>query len=162
MRALWALTVANIRSYMRDRAALFWTLERTKILLEPAAACCIAAAERRRWHAAVIEDRPDHAPVALGELLRRQRAEREAGDDDRAGERLDGRDRPLDDVPKPDRFGVGHASLDRPEGLAPVVVGHDHEVPGGPKAVGEGLDARGETQGVVEQDDVSHRRRHSP
>ena len=26
MRALWALTVANIRSYMRDRAALFWTL----------------------------------------------------------------------------------------------------------------------------------------
>jgi ABC-2 type transport system permease protein len=26
MRALWALTVANIRSYTRDRAALFWTL----------------------------------------------------------------------------------------------------------------------------------------
>ena len=26
MRALLALTVANIRSYMRDRAALFWTL----------------------------------------------------------------------------------------------------------------------------------------
>lgn len=26
MRALWALTIANIRSYTRDRAALFWTL----------------------------------------------------------------------------------------------------------------------------------------
>ena len=26
MRALWTLTVANIRSYTRDRAALFWTL----------------------------------------------------------------------------------------------------------------------------------------
>ena len=26
MRALAALTVANIRSYLRDRAALFWTL----------------------------------------------------------------------------------------------------------------------------------------
>jgi ABC-2 type transport system permease protein len=26
MTALWALTVANIRSYLRDRAALFWTL----------------------------------------------------------------------------------------------------------------------------------------
>lgn len=26
MRALWALTIANIRSYLRDRAALFWTL----------------------------------------------------------------------------------------------------------------------------------------
>jgi len=29
-------------------AALFWLLERTKYLLEPAAACCLAAAERRR------------------------------------------------------------------------------------------------------------------
>ena len=26
MTALWALTLANIRSYVRDRAALFWTL----------------------------------------------------------------------------------------------------------------------------------------
>jgi len=26
MRALWTLTLANIRSYLRDRAALFWTL----------------------------------------------------------------------------------------------------------------------------------------
>jgi ABC-2 type transport system permease protein len=26
MTALWALTLANIRSYTRDRAALFWTL----------------------------------------------------------------------------------------------------------------------------------------
>ena len=26
MRALLALTVANIRSYVRDRAALFWTM----------------------------------------------------------------------------------------------------------------------------------------
>jgi ABC-2 type transport system permease protein len=26
MRALWALTLANMRSYLRDRAALFWTL----------------------------------------------------------------------------------------------------------------------------------------
>ena len=26
MRALWTLTLANIRSYVRDRAALFWTL----------------------------------------------------------------------------------------------------------------------------------------
>ena len=26
MRALFALTVANIKSYVRDRAALFWTL----------------------------------------------------------------------------------------------------------------------------------------
>ena len=26
MTALWALTVANIKSYTRDRAALFWTL----------------------------------------------------------------------------------------------------------------------------------------
>jgi ABC-2 type transport system permease protein len=26
MRALWTLTLANIRSYIRDRAALFWTL----------------------------------------------------------------------------------------------------------------------------------------
>ena len=26
MRALLALTLANIRSYVRDRAALFWTL----------------------------------------------------------------------------------------------------------------------------------------
>ena len=26
MRALLALTVANIKSYLRDRAALFWTL----------------------------------------------------------------------------------------------------------------------------------------
>src|SRR5690606_3407525 len=26
MRALTALTIANIRSYVRDRAALFWTL----------------------------------------------------------------------------------------------------------------------------------------
>jgi ABC-2 type transport system permease protein len=26
MRALWALTLANMRSYVRDRAALFWTL----------------------------------------------------------------------------------------------------------------------------------------
>jgi ABC-2 type transport system permease protein len=26
MRALWALTLANVRSYLRDRAAVFWTL----------------------------------------------------------------------------------------------------------------------------------------
>ena len=26
MQALFALTLANIRSYIRDRAALFWTL----------------------------------------------------------------------------------------------------------------------------------------
>src|SRR5262249_23647003 len=29
-------------------AALFWLLERTKYLVEPAASCCLAAAERQR------------------------------------------------------------------------------------------------------------------
>ena len=92
----------------------------------------------------------------LGQLLRRQHAEREPGVDDLVRQVFSGKLAAFDDGVEADLFGVGDAVVQAGEGLAVVQVGHGHLVAGPAQLVCELADPGGEALGVMEQNDVGH------
>jgi hypothetical protein len=94
----------------------------------------------------------------LGQHLRGQHAEREAGVDDAVGQALGGEPATLDDRVEADLLGMADALVEGLERFAVVEIGHGDVMPRGAQLAGERADAVGEALGVLEQDDVGHRR----
>ena len=94
----------------------------------------------------------------LGQHLRGQHAEREAGVDDAVGQALGGEPATLDDRVEADLLGMADALVEGLERCAVVEIGHGDVMPRGAQLAGERADAVGEALGVLEQDDVGHRR----
>jgi hypothetical protein len=100
-------------------------------------------AEELGRHACVEEQRAARAGAGLGELLRRQDAEREPGVDDLVRERLGGAGATGDDlVGEAELPGVRHPVLDGREGASVEEIRRMDGVPRRPQLVGERVEAR--------------------
>ena len=99
---------------------------------------------------------PPRPRAGLGQLLRRQHPQREAGVHDPAGKLVRGANPALDDFAEADLPGEHHTLIEGVEGAAVVEVWSVHTVPGSTQCIGEGEEPRRLTVCVVEQQDLSH------
>jgi hypothetical protein len=98
------------------------------------------------------------ALTGRGQRVCRHHAERHACVDDPVRELLGGGAAALDDRVEPDLLGVSDALRDLREAPALEEIGDVDDVPRGAQVVREGVDAVGQSQGVVEQDQLGHGR----
>jgi hypothetical protein len=102
------------------------------------------------------------AGTRLGQHLRRQHPEREADVDDLVRQAVGGESTALDDRAEADLLAVADAVGQRGEGLAVVEIRGVNDVSRSAKLSGERPDAVGQALGVVEQDQLGHRRMIAP
>jgi len=104
----------------------------------------------------VEQQRSSRARARLRELLRRHYAEREAGVDELVGQRVRGVHPAFDHRAETDLSGVRETLVDRAEGATVEEVGGVHRVAGASQLVREGVEARGLTLCMVEEQYLCH------
>ncbi len=113
-------------------------------------------AERGHRDAGVEQQRAVGSRPRLRELLGGEHAEREAGVDQVFGQAIDRAGAAIDHLREADLLRVAQPLLEGAEGAAVEEVWGVHGVPGAAQLIGEGDDARGQSEGVVEEHYLGH------